>query len=53
MGHIMDFGKLDGRKIELVVLKSGSFVGCVSTFGAALGWFGTKVRDYVTYHSSG
>ena len=53
MGHIMDFGKLDGRKIELVVLKSGSFVACVSTYGAALVWFGTKDRNYVTYHSSG
>lgn len=50
MGHIIDFGVIDGKKAELAILKSGKYVVAVSSFGSALVWYGTKERNYVTYH---
>ena len=53
MGHRLDFGTVDGKKIELCVIRSGKYVAAVSTYGAALVWYGTKERNYVTFHNSG
>lgn len=52
MGHIVDFGYIDDKKVEVAVLKNGGFVAAVSTFGSTLLWYGTKDRNYVTYHKS-
>ena len=52
MGHIIDFGTIDEKKVELAILKSGKFIVAVSSYGAALVWYGTKERNYVTYHKS-
>ena len=52
MGHIIDFGTVDGRKVQLAVLKNGKFVAAISSFGSTIVWFGTKERNYVTYHKT-
>ena len=52
MGHIIDFGTVDGRKVQLAVLKNGKFVAAISSFGSTIVWFGTKKRNYVTYHKT-
>ena len=52
MGHIIDFGTIDEKKVELAILKSGKFIVAVSSYGGALVWYGTKERNYVTYHKS-
>ena len=51
MGHIVDFGYIDDKKVEVAVLKNGGFVAAVSTFGSTILWYGTKDRNYVTYHN--
>ena len=48
MGHIVDFGYIDDKKVEVAVLKNGGFVAAVSTFGSTILWYGTKDRNYVT-----
>lgn len=50
MGHLIDFGTINGDKAQLAVLKSGKFVSAISSFGSTIVWFGTKDRNYVTYH---
>ena len=50
MGHLIDFGTINGNKAQLAVLKSGKFVSAISSFGSTIVWFGTKDRNYVTYH---
>ena len=52
MGHIIDFGTVDGRKVQLAVIKNGKFVTAIYTFGSTIVWFGTKERNYVTYHKT-
>lgn len=52
MGHIMEFGVIDGKKVELAILKKGKFVVAISSFGSTIVWYGTKDRNYVTYHKS-
>lgn len=51
-GHTVDFGFAGGRKVLLAVLSSGRFVAKLSTYGAALVWYGTEDRNYVLSHES-
>lgn len=52
MGHLIDFGTINGKKVQLAVLKSGKFVSAISSFGSTIVWFGTRDKNYVTYHKS-
>ena len=48
MGHIVDFGYIDDKKVEVAVLKNGGFVAAVSTVGSTILLYVTNFSTYVT-----